>query len=284
MNAQLLKTDLSNTCSRNGKYGNWIFYSLVMPLGGLMRELARFRSFLLVALILLLGAGAVSADTGPILYPKHTNDYINDFAGILTPQERKVIETQFKKLERQTGIEAVVVTIDRLSDYNMPDNNIEAFATNLFNKWGIGHKKSNDGVLFLIAVKSRMVRIELGGAYARRYDSRMQRVLDEIVLPNFRAGQLSQGIILGAAEIEKEITVPVSWFEFHKWHILISGFAVALIVSGIFLESRGKRGLFWLCFGALLLLIGVFFSALFGKSSGGFGGGSSGGGGATGRW
>lgn len=80
----------------------------------------------------------------------------------------------YSKTWKKTGIEAVVVTINSIGDYQTGDATIEAFATNLFNTWGIGHKKENNGVLILVAVKDRKARIELGKGYGREYDSAMK--------------------------------------------------------------------------------------------------------------
>lgn len=257
----------------------------VRPPGEMMRTLARLKTVILAGILGMLGAARLPGDAQHTGYPGHTNDYVNDFAAILSPSDRQAIAAGFKRLEYQSGIEAVVVTIGGIADYRTPATNIETFATGLFNDWGIGHKRTNDGVLFLVAVNDRKVRIELGGAYAKHYDGRMRRVLDEIVLPRFKAGDMSQGIRLGAAAIEREITIPVTWLEFYKWHLLTGVAIVALILSGIFLEGRGKRGLAWLCFGgALILLVALIRALIFGKSEEGFGGGSSGGGGATGSW
>ena len=239
----------------------------------------------LIILFAISGTGLCRAQTSQAGYPEHTNDYVNDFAGILAPPARRALEARFKRLEYQTGIEAVVVTINSRSEYATADLNLETFATHLFNDWGIGHRKSNDGVLFLVAAKDRQVRIELGGAYARRYDARMKGVLESVVLPRFKAGDMTEGILLGAAAIEKEITIPVTWYEFYKWHLLVAGMAVAMVLSGIFFEARGRRGLVWLCFGGFfLLLFGLLAMLIAGKSESGFGGGSSGGGGASGSW
>lgn len=239
-----------------------------------------------LALLVWLGSGGqVSADAAPTGFPRHTNDYVNDFAGVLKPQDRNSIEARFKQLEFQTGIEAVVVTVDSISDYGTADASVETFATNLFNTRGIGHRKANNGVLFLIAVRDRKARIELGGTYGHRYDERMKKILDEVVVPRFKADEMSQGILHGAIAIEKEITIPVSWFEFYKWHLGIGAGIIALILSGIFLEGRGKRGLAWLCFGGVFyLLLALIRMLIFGKSRSGFGSGSSGGGGASADW
>jgi uncharacterized protein len=250
-----------------------------------MRTLARLKTVLLAAVLGMVGAAHVPADAPHTGYPAHTSDYVNDFAGVLSSSDRQAIAYDFKRLEVQTGIEAVVVTIDSIRDYDTPDTDIEAFATHLFNDWGIGHKRTNDGVLFLVAVRDRKARIELGGAYARHYDARMKRVLDDVVIPRFKAGDMSQGIRLGASAIGQELTIPVSWLEFHKWHVLTGVVIVALVLSGIFLESKGKRGLAWLCFGGAFILLWWLLKAIFvGRSEDGFGGGTSGGGGATGSW
>lgn len=270
--------DHSHQLSFNGTYS----------LGGFVRD-RKFTIWVtstLIALIIFLGFPlALIADSAQPGYPAHTNDYVNDFAKVLRPADRDNIEAIFKRLEYETGIEAVAVTIDSIADYGTPDNNIESFATHLFNNWGIGHKKSNDGVLFLISVRDRKVRIELGGSYGHRYDDRMKSIIDDVVLPKFKADELSQGTFLGARAIVKEITIPVSWTEFYKWHLIIGGGIGALILSGIFFERKGQRGLVWLCFGGVFYLLFLLISMLIsGKSQSGFGGGSSGGGGATGSW
>jgi uncharacterized membrane protein YgcG len=113
----------------------------------------------------------------------------------------------------------------------------------------------------------------------------MKRIIDEIVLPRFRSDDMSGGILLGSRAIVGEITRPVSWLEFHKWHLAAVAGIIMLGLSAVFFESRGQRGLAWLCtVGAVSLLWWLIRSVIFGKRESGFGGGSSGGGGATGSW
>jgi uncharacterized protein len=218
-------------------------------------------------------------------YPKPTDDYVNDFAGVLNKPDSEAISKMFKNLENKTGIEAVVVTINSINDYNKEDATLEAFATNLFNTWGIGHKKENNGVLLLVAVKDRKCRIELGRGYGRIYDPVMKQVIEENMIPYFKTDDYSRGIFEGSRGVIEKITQKVSWYSFYKWHILIGGLIIVCIFAGISCMRNGKNGWGWAFFAAAGMLIFFLFSMLAsGKRSGGFGGGSSFGGGASGSW
>ena len=218
-------------------------------------------------------------------YPDPIDDYVNDFAEILSETDYKSIHEMLDDLEYQTGIEAVVVTIQSIYTYETNDTSIESFATNLFNQWGVGHKKENNGVLILVAVEDRECRIELGGGYGERYDSVMKEVIDKNMIPYFKSEDYSRGIYEGARGVIEKVTQKVSWYSFYKWHILITVLIIACIFAGISCMRSGKKGWGWIFFGAAgILLIFLIKMLISGKSSGGFGGGSSFGGGASGSW
>jgi uncharacterized protein len=243
----------------------------------------RIALFFLVALTAaLLNVGVALAQSG---YPQPVDDYVNDFAGALNEPDRQAIHKLFKDLEYQTGIEAVVVTIDSIRDYGTGDASIESFATNLFNNWGMGHKKENNGAMILVAVKDRTCRIELGGGYGDMYDSAMKEIIDTRIAPYFKANDYSRGIYEGAVALRDRITKKVSWLSFYKWHILLVILIVVCVVAGISCMRSGKKGWGWVFFiAAGILLIFLIKMLASGKSSGGFGGGSSFGGGASGSW
>lgn len=218
-------------------------------------------------------------------YPRPKDDYVNDFASIIDSSYEKAIRKRFKNLEHQTGIEAVVVTIESYKTYNTSSQSFEKFATGLFNKWGVGHKKSNDGVLFLISLKDRKCRIELGRGYGSAYDSRMKKIISDVVLPYFKQNQHGKGIFEGSLAIISGITKEVSWFEFHKYNLLIGILIIICVLAGISCMRSGKTGWGWVFFAAAgVLLLSLIKSLLSGKSSSGFGGGDSFGGGASGSW
>jgi uncharacterized protein len=239
-----------------------------------------------ICLLMILGflSSGLSAQ-GLAGYPKPTDDYVNDFAGVLNKPDSEAIRKMFKDLEYKTGIEAVAVTINSVGDYNKVDSGLESFATNLFNTWGIGHKKGNNGVLILVAVKDRKCRIELGGGYGRIYDPVMKQVIDENMLPYFKDGDYSRGIFEGSRAVIDKITKKVSWYSFYKWHILAVILIVLCIFAGFSCIRSGKSGWGWAFFATAGVLIFFLISLLSrGKSSSGFGGGSSFGGGASGSW
>jgi uncharacterized protein len=217
--------------------------------------------------------------------PSPKDDYVNDFASVLNQGDAESIRKLFSNLEKQTGVEVVVVTINSIRDYNTTTNTIETFATQLFNQWGVGHKKANNGVMFLIAIKDRQCRIELGKGYGRQYDQIMKQVIDESIIPYFKNNEYSRGIFEGSRAIVEKIIVPVSWFEYYKWHIILAVFIVICVFAGISCIGSGKSGWGWVFFAAVGVLLFFLINLIFsGKRSSGFGGGSSFGGGASGSW
>ena len=126
---------------------------------------------LLILALILLGQNLILAQNR---YPYPSDKYVNDFAKILKPSERSELRTLLQDLDRQKKIEATVVTISSIKDYEGGTEGFETFATHLFNSWGIGHKERNDGILILVAVHDHKVRVELGSGYGAVLDSKMQ--------------------------------------------------------------------------------------------------------------
>jgi uncharacterized protein len=118
--------------------------------------------------------------------------------------EQRIRDT-LKELYRHTGIEMTVLTIQDMAVYGH-FGPIEPFATALFNAWGIGNATRNDGVLILVSHLDRRMRIELGAGYAREFDARMQRVIDDAFLPRFRRDEYQQGLERGLDETIREMT------------------------------------------------------------------------------
>ncbi len=141
--------------------------------------------------------------------PQHQDLYVNDFAGLLSPQEAEDVGTLFRNLREDQGVEATLVTIASIEIYGTGDDSIESFATRLFDDWGVGDAERNDGVLFLVAVEDRKVRIELGAGYGRRLDDEMEEILDEAILPHLRNDDYGPGIVSGAIALARHFGGPV---------------------------------------------------------------------------
>ncbi len=139
-------------------------------------------------------------------YPAPVDAYINDFAGVLSDAEADQIADRLDRLYRETGVEAVVVTVPSFSSFGTGDRTLEIFATNLFNTWAIGDSELNNGVLLLLAVNDREVRIELGAGYEAAIDDQVQAVIDEQLIPRFREGDYGRGLRDGALRLADVLT------------------------------------------------------------------------------
>ncbi len=160
--------------------------------------LLRFGALCFAVLLTALIGFATQAQAG---YPKAKDLYVNDFAKLLTAKDAITIRIALAKLRDDNGVHAVVVTIRSIHGYGTGDLTIESFATNLFNVWEIGDRERNDGVLILVAVKDRKVRIELGSGYGESYNEQMQSVINQQMLPHFRRENYSLGVMEGTDSV-----------------------------------------------------------------------------------
>ena len=131
-------------------------------------------------------------------YPLYDEKYINDYADIISEADENRIRSQFSNVDDRTGIEATVLTIGSIRDYDTGDETIESFATNLFNVWGIGSTDGNEGILILVSLNDQQIRIELADGFKGEHDAAMKRIIDDEILPDFRDGNFSEGVRSGS--------------------------------------------------------------------------------------
>jgi uncharacterized protein len=239
--------------------------------------------------ILFQQAIANEADYWP--YPQPDAGYVSDHADLLSADEEIRLERWLLQVEEKSKVEIIIVTIDSLSDYEGADNrSIETFATALFDTYGIGNMPKNDGVLLLISKNDRKARIELGGHYGYDRDSDATRIMQNVIIPQFKRNDYPAGINAGTEAIIEEFAEMRVTF---PWRMVGIVFAGLLCLSiGISCFKNGKRGWGYVFIGiaiilfllALYLLREILRHSNTAGGSGGFGGGSSGGGGATGSW
>ncbi|MFZ1726009.1 MAG: TPM domain-containing protein [Albidovulum sp.] len=159
------------------------------------------RSFLIFMLCLWPWMGTAEP------YPDHADLYVNDLAGIISPQVTENLRSHLSVLKEETGVEMTVLTIPSRSDYDASAS-IEAFATRLFNGWGIGDAARNDGILVLVIPEDREMRIELGSAYDQGFDPLAQDMVNRYFKPDFIKGDYSAGIEKGVKETITRIARP----------------------------------------------------------------------------
>ncbi|MBO6717320.1 MAG: YgcG family protein [Rhizobiaceae bacterium] len=270
-----------------------------------MAEGNRFVRQALVACLLVLLAFPVLAQSLPALTGR-----VVDNAGIIDAGTESSLTARLAAFEDKSSDQIVVATIQSLGG-----EAIEPYANRLFRAWGLGQAGEDNGILLLVAVDDRRMRIEVGyGLEGTLTDLHAKLIIENTMVPAFRAGDFAGGIsqavddvILvlegNAAELEaraeryEESGAP--WWEFLPvilffilWFGIFGGAIFFAIMAPIFGRKVGPGRYRWL---------GMDFS--YGGSSGGSsgssgsswssssssssfsgGGGSSGGGGASGSW
>ena len=126
-------------------------------------------------------------------WPVYENVYVNDYAGVIDLDAETRIKGQLELLRTETGVEATVLTLPTRQGFTAAPT-MEDFATRLFNHWGIGNAERNDGILILVLVNDREMRVELGSGYPAAFDRQAQDIIDRIMLPAFRNENFSEGI------------------------------------------------------------------------------------------
>jgi uncharacterized protein len=120
-----------------------------------------------------------------------------DGAGLLSPAAHRQLTDLLAAHEARTTNQVVVATVKSLEG-----GTIEEYGYQLGRHWGIGQRDRNNGVLLLVAPEERRVRIEVGyGLEGALTDAQASTIISQLILPEFRAGRMEQGIVAGARAI-----------------------------------------------------------------------------------
>lgn len=222
--------------------------------------------------------------------PKPTG-YVSDLAHVVDAADKDQLEAFCTKVEQELGVQFALVTIDSLGDQPLRD-----FAIDLARKWGVGDRKSNQGVLLLLVIKDHRDDIETGRGIEPYITDGFAGSTLRAMRPQLRDGNYGAGLLAGARAMAdqiaqgKGIAFSDAGPQEHVRPVAVRrghGIPGPLLILGIFVllwllgrgGRRGGGGGFWT--GMLLgnLLGG---GPRFGggwRDGGGFGGGSGGGGG-----
>jgi uncharacterized protein len=235
---------------------------------------------------------------------------VNDFAGVLSAQQEQLLEDKLAAFDDTSSTQIAVIIINSIDDY-APDFDLSDYGDRLAEKWGIGRRGKDNGVLVLVAIEDRNVTIRSGyGLEGAIPDAFIKRIIENDILPSFRTGNYYDGLnkatdrlmIYSAGEYEAEgrgeehykapafifiifIFIIVLLFVFRigairKYATIndIPFWVAWTLLNEVHRQHRGKYKEF------------SGGSGMFGKGSGrsggfgGFGGGRFGGGGASGSW
>jgi uncharacterized protein len=256
---------------------------------------------LLLFFALALLAFHVQAQTGWIPtaenpVPAKPGQLVNDWADMLTPGEEQALERKLDAESDSTSTQIAVLTIPDLNGYD-----IAQLSFKIGDAWGIGGPSQDNGVLLTVSKKDREVFIATGkGMEGYVTDVLAKRIIENIILPDFRQGNFYEGLDQGT-----DVIIKLASGQFTdelpnqpQTKLPAAGVFIIIVIIIIFIwiinRFRGggggminRRGFYprpWLWGGGFG---GGSFGGGFGGGGGGFGGfggGSFGGGGAGGRW
>lgn len=226
--------------------------------------------------------------------PPAPADHVLDEAGMLDSAQRTLLAYELRQFERQTSNQLVVAIMPEVPDGEV----MEDYTQRVAEAWGAGRKDRDNGMVLFVFPELRQLRVEVGyGLEGAVPDILASRIINDEMVPSFRAGDMGAGIIRGADALMAAA----------RGEYVGSGRTLAERQAG-----RGETSsvVFWVVFIVILLIVmqrghgrggtvytprgrrDVFFPGNFGGGfgGGGFGGGFSGGGGgfggggASGRW
>jgi uncharacterized protein len=252
--------------------------------------------WLAIVLLVLSPAAVLTAETVNSLPPP--TGYVNDFAGVLSPATKQSVDSLCAQVDRQAHAQIAVVTIKTIDG----DQSIEEFATALEEKWKVGAKGTDRGVLMLLVMNPRRGRIEVGYGLEGILNDAKVGDIGRSMAPAARQGDYNRAVPLGVGQIAQVIatdagvtlTQPMRQYRQQQpvpihlslWQILLGGGAILFVL--FILIRTGNVGLIFFLLGSLMGgggrggRGGGDDGDGGGGGFGGFGGGSSGGGGASG--
>jgi uncharacterized protein len=263
----------------------------------------------LVLFVALLFAAPAAAQT----YPPLTGRVV-DQADLLNPQQEAELTQKLEALERASSRQLVVLTVPDLQG-----REIEEYGVGLGRAWGIGQRQANNGVILIVAVQERKMRIEVGyGLEGIMTDALSSQIINRDIRPRFRDNDYPGGINAGVDAIIQQLQAPPeaaeqrvrqaadsqrhrrgggSFVPLIFWVIVFVFIIFSLVRRGIggrrYRGRRGRRGpvIIWGPglgggWGGGSSSWGSGGGSSWGGGGGGFsgGGGSFGGGGASGGW
>jgi len=154
----------------------------------------------LLLAVLLLAALAVAASAAlPI--PPPSDRRINDYAGVLSADEGARLEDTLRARERESSNQIVVAIFRSLQGESLEDYSIR-----LAQAWRVGQKGLDNGVIFLVFLDDRKMRLEVGyGLESKLTDALASQILRQVVAPRFRDGKVPDGIAAGLDAIQQAI-------------------------------------------------------------------------------
>ena len=175
-----------------------------VSMAGLMRSDYRLLAVASLSAVLL---GSVSSRAAAITVqevpnPRNGGGWVSDRANIISSETEVKLNQRLTQLEAESGQEMAIVTVEDTSGFASP----KAFATDLFNHWGVGKAAEDNGVLFLVSVGDRRSEVEVGyGLESVLTQSKVERLLTREAIPEFKQGRFDAGIEKASMALVSEL-------------------------------------------------------------------------------
>nr|WP_231681051.1 TPM domain-containing protein [Citromicrobium sp. JL2201] len=151
---------------------------------------------------LLLAACSLQSAATPVA--QRPDGPVLDEAEIFAPEAEAALDQDLTEYWRTSGVALVVFT-----DASLGGESIEHVANETFNEWGIGDETTKCGLLVLVAPTERTVRIEVGlGLENDVSDVRAKRIIENAMIPLYRAGDIAGGTLAGVEELKRAAPNP----------------------------------------------------------------------------
>lgn len=257
-------------------------------------------------LLLLLTVAYICKAQAPLLPKPNPSRLVNDFTNTLTPDQKAHLEEKLVAYDDSTSVQIAVVIVNTLNDLEPVE-----YATRLGREWGVGNKKTNNGVVLLVSMEPGKRKVFIAPGYGLEGalpDITCKRIVESEIIPQFKQDNYYRGLVEAADAIIKatrgEYKAPADYRKRGGGGSGGGGVIVFIIILVVVLfilgagRGGGPRG-------GMMSRRGyhdyippfIFFPGGGGGSGGGgwsgggggggfggFGGGSFGGGGAGGSW
>jgi uncharacterized protein len=262
---------------------------------------------LFLSILIISGISAIGQDIPEPMSPPRL---VNDFTGILTQGQAQQLERKLVAFDDSTSTQILVVLVKSLNGLTK-----EEFSDRIGEKWGVGNKGKNNGIVILVKPKygneSGQVRISTGyGVEGAVTDALGKRIVENEMIPYFKQGDYYTGLekatntIMALTRGEYTADQYVKGISGNKWGIFIPIIIIIIIIlfmrrnSGDHFTTGSKGTSLWTAIWLASMMGnrggggswgdfrsgGGSFGGGGGGGFGGFGGGSFGGGGAGGSW
>ncbi len=225
--------------------------------------------FRVAALFCLLITFSITAQAKIDVVDPTNEFFVNDFAGVIADDKQREMQAKGENLYNACKAQVVAVTIDSLDG-----NNIDDYAITLAREWGIGDEEQDNGILLILSVSDREVKIEVGrGLEGALPDSKAGRILDTYGIGYFSQNDFSSGLAAVYDSLVNEVYIEYGLSPDADYTPIEEGPGLGEAISSII-----SVVLMLIIFIALSRR-GIFIFGGFGGPRGGFGGGGFGGGG-----